>query len=165
VAKPVAAVLDQIDRQFAPQVLVIPRGSKVSFPNSDTVAHQVYSISPARRFELPLYSGKAAVPQEIFDREGVVSVGCNIHDQMRAYIYVVDAQYFGRADKDGRWSLPNIEPGEYQLTIWHPRARAPAPVLEQRVTVGADGAQLKLRAAAPLKLRSESQLPSNWDLY
>jgi plastocyanin len=165
VARPVAAVLDQVDRQFTPHVLVIPRGSKVSFPNSDSVAHQVYSISQAKRFELPLYSGKAAVPQQGFDREGIVSVGCNIHDQMRAYIYVVEAQYFGRADKDGRWSVANVEPGDYQLTIWHPRSRAPSPVLEQRVTIGAEGAQLKLRAATPLKLRSESQIPSNWDVY
>ena len=105
------------------------------------------------------------MPQESFDREGVVSVGCNIHDQMRAYIYVVEAQYFGRADKDGRWSVPNVEPGDYRLTIWHPRSRTPAPVLEQRVTIGTNGAQLKLRAATPLKLRSESQIPANWDAY
>jgi plastocyanin len=165
IARPISAVLDQIDRQFSPRVLVLPLGSKVTFPNSDTVAHQVYSISPAKRFELPLYSGKAVPPPETFDREGVVSVGCNIHDQMRAYIYVVGAQYFGRADKDGRWSAANVEPGEYQLTIWHPLSRSPAPVLEQRVTIGADSAPLKLRAAKPLKLRSESQVPSNWDAY
>jgi plastocyanin len=163
-ARPVPAVLDQVHRQFTPHVLVIPAGSRISFPNSDTVAHQVYSFSPAKRFELPLYSGKA-VPQQTFEREGVVSVGCNIHDQMRAYIYVVAAQYFGRADKDGRWSVPNVEPGVYQLTIWHPRSRSQSPVLEQRVTIGADGAQLKLHAAAPLKLRSEAQVPSNWDRY
>jgi plastocyanin len=164
-ARPVSAVLDQVDRQFAPHVLVVPVGSKVTFPNSDTVAHQVYSISPAHRFELPLYSGKAVPPPETFGQEGIVSVGCNIHDPMRAYIYVVEAQYFGRADKDGRWTVPNVEPGEYQLTIWHPRSRAQVPVLEQRVTIGADGAQLKPRATGPLKLRSETQVPANWDVY
>ncbi len=163
-SRPIPTVLDQVHRQFTPHVLVIPLGSKVSFPNSDTVANQVYSFSPAKRFELPLYSGKA-VPQESFDREGVVTVGCNIHDQMRAYVYVVEAQYYGRADEVGRWSVPNVEPGEYQLTIWHPLSRAQKPVLEQRVTVGAQGAPLKLRAAAPLKLRSESQVTSNWDAY
>jgi plastocyanin len=164
-ARPIAAVMNQADRQFMPHVLVIPLGSKVSFPNGDTVAHQVYSFSAAKRFELALYSGKAVPPPETFEREGVVSVGCNIHDQMRAYIYVVAAQYFGRADKDGRWSVPNVEQGEYQLTIWHPLSRGSGPVLEQRVTIGADGASLTLRAARPLKLRSESQVPSNWDAY
>jgi plastocyanin len=164
-ARPIPAVLDQVHRQFAPHVLVIPRGSKVSFPNSDTVAHQVYSFSPAKRFELPLYSGKTVPPPETFDREGVVSIRCNIHDQMRGYIYVVEAQYFGRADKDGRWSVPNVEPGEYMLTIWHLLSRAPGPVLEQRVKIGANEVPLKVRAAAPLKLRSESKVPSNWDVY
>jgi plastocyanin len=160
---PAPAVMDQIARQFAPHVLVIPVGSRVTFPNSDTVAHQVYSFSPAKRFATPLYSGKAWL--ESFDREGVVTLGCNIHDQMRAYVYVVEAQYFGRADATGHWSLANVEPGEYQLTIWHPLSRTQKPVLEQRVTVGAAGAQLTLRAAAPLKLRSESQVPANWDVY
>src|SRR5688500_9471920 len=64
------AVMAQVHRQFAPHVLVIPVGTRVTFPNSDTVAHQVYSFSPAKRFETPLYSGKAW--QESFDREGVV---------------------------------------------------------------------------------------------
>ncbi len=101
----------------------------------------------------------------LFDNEGIVTLGCNIHDQMRAYVYVVEAQYYGRADHDGRWSAANIEPGEYKLTIWHPLSRTQSPVLEQRVTVAAEGAHLKLRAAAPLKLRSESQVPANWDAY
>ena len=163
-AKPVSAVMDQIDRQFVPHVLVIPVGSKVVFPNSDTVSHQVYSFSPARKFQLPLYSGKP-YPPVLFDKEGIVTLGCNIHDQMRAYVYVVEAQYYARADHDGRWSVPDVQPGQYTLTIWHPLSRAQRPVLEQRVTIGPDGSNLTLHAAAPLKLRSESQVPANWDVY
>lgn len=163
-AAPVPAVMDQVDRQFAPHVLVIPVGSPVSFPNSDSVSHQVYSFSPAKRFSLPLYDGKPYRPV-LFDKEGLVTLGCNIHDQMRAYVYVVEAQYYGRADHEGRWSVANAEPGEYELTIWHPLSVPQSPVLKQRVTVGADGAHLKLRAAAPLKLRRESRVPSNWDVY
>jgi hypothetical protein len=153
-----------MDRQFAPHVLVVPVGSPISFPNSDSVSHQVYSFSATKRFQLPLYRGKA-YPPVLFDREGVVTLGCNIHDQMRAYVYVVEAQYFGRADRDGRWAAGDVEPGEYLLTIWHPQSRAQSPVLEQRVTVAAAGTQLLLRAAMPLKLRSESQVPANWDVY
>jgi plastocyanin len=164
IAKPARAVMDQVDRQFSPHVLVIPVGSPVSFPNSDSIAHQVYSFSPAHRFQLQLYQGKPYKP-EVFTTPGVVTLGCNIHDQMRAYVYVVEAQYYGRADHEGRWSLPNVEPGEYQLTIWHPQSRTQEPVLEQRVTVGDDGVHLKLRAALPLKLRAESQVPANWDVY
>jgi hypothetical protein len=84
---------------------------------------------------------------------------------MRAYVYVVEAQYFARADRDGRWSVPNVEPGEYRLTIWHPLSRSQVPVLEQRVTVMPSGTKVTLRAATALKLRSESRVPSNWDVY
>jgi plastocyanin len=163
VAKPAPALLDQVDRQFAPHVLVVPVGSSITFPNTDSVSHQVYSFSATKRFELPLYRGKV-YPPVLFDRQGVATIGCNIHDQMRAYVYVVEAQYFGRANAEGRWS-PDVEPGEYALTIWHPQSRTQSPVLEQRVTIPATGAKLTLRAAAPLKLRSESQVPANWDVY
>jgi plastocyanin len=164
IAKPAPAVMDQIDRQFAPHVLVIPVGSPVQFPNSDSVAHQVYSFSPAHPFKLELYQGKPYKP-EVFGAPGIVTLGCNIHDQMRAYVYVVEAQYFGRADHDGRWSVTNVEPGDYQLTIWHPLSRTQKPVLDQRITIKADGAKLTLRAATKLSLRSESQVPANWDVY
>jgi plastocyanin len=165
VARPVAAaVLDQIDRQFVPNVLVIPVGSQVVFPNSDSVSHQVYSFSAAKKFQLPLYRGKP-YPPVLFDREGVITLGCNIHDQMRAYVYVVEAQYFGRTDASGAWSASDVEPGEYQVEIWHPMSRVQKPVLEQVVRVPANGLNLTLRAAVPLRLRGESQQPSNWDAY
>lgn len=164
VAKPIAAAMDQVDQQFVPKVLVIPVGSQVVFPNSDSVSHQVYSFSPAKKFQLPLYRGKP-YPPVLFDREGVVTLGCNIHDPMRAYVYVVEAQYFGRTDGAGSWTIGDVEPGEYRIEIWHPLSRVQRPVLEQVVTVPATGMKLALRAAMPLKLRSESQQPSNWDIY
>lgn len=164
VAKPAAAVVDQVDRAFVPKVLVIPVGSQVVFPNSDSVSHQVYSFSPAKKFQLPLYRGKP-YPPVLFDRAGVVTLGCNIHDQMRAYVYVVEAQYFGRTDASGTWNAGDVEPGEYRVEIWHPLSRVQRPVLEQTITVPAGGAKLTLRAAMPLKLRSDSQQPSNWDVY
>lgn len=162
-ARPVVGRIDQVDLAFVPHVLVVPVGSTITFPNRDKVSHQVYSFSPAKRFQLPLYRGTP--DPQVFGRAGVVTLGCNIHDQMRAYVYVVDAQYFGRTDADGRWSAMDVEEGQYQVEIWHPRSRAQQPVLEQRVMVGADGARLLLRAGAPLKLRSVSQVPANWDAY
>jgi plastocyanin len=164
VARPTAAVLDQVDRRFVPNVLVIPVGSQVVFPNSDSVSHQVYSFSPVKKFQLPLYRGKP-YPPVMFDREGVVTIGCNIHDQMRAYVYVVEAQYYGRTDVQGSWNATDVEPGDYRIEIWHPLSRVQRPVLEQAVTIPANGIKLTLRAAVPLKLRSESQQPSNWDAY
>lgn len=162
-ARPISGTIGQEDLAFIPHVLVVPVGSTVSFPNNDTVSHQVYSFSPARSFKLPLYRGTP--PPVTFDRAGVVTLGCNIHDQMRAHVYVVEAQYFGRTDAQGRWSAPDVQPGQYQLEIWHPRSRVQRAVAEQRVTVDADGARLVIRAATALKLRSESQVPANWDAY
>lgn len=162
-ARPVPGTIAQDDLAFIPHVLVVPVGSTVSFPNNDKVSHQVYSFSPARSFKLPLYRGTP--PPVTFDRAGVVTLGCNIHDQMRAHVFVVEAQYFGRTDAGGRWSAPDVEPGEYQLEIWHPLSRVQRAVVEQHVAVGAGGAQLVIRAAAALKLRSESQVPANWDAY
>lgn len=164
IARPTAAVLDQVDLKFVPNVLVIPVGSQVVFPNSDSVSHQVYSFSPVKKFQLPLYRGKP-YPPVLFDRAGVATLGCNIHDQMRAYVYVVEAQYYGRTDARGDWSAADVEPGEYQVQIWHPLSRVQRPVLEQVVSVPAAGLSLTLRAAMPLKLRGESQQPSNWDVY
>lgn len=163
-ANPLQAMMDQLDLQFVPHVLVVPRGSSVSFRNSDKVSHQVYSFSPAKRFELPLYRGDPREPQ-VFDRDGVVTLGCNIHDQMRAYVYVIEGQYYGRTDAQGRWTASDVAPGEYTATIWHPRSRTQGPVLEQKIVVGTAGAPHVLRAMAKLKLRSESQVPANWDAY
>jgi plastocyanin len=164
IANPIDAVMDQADRQFVPHVLVVPTGSRVSFPNSDSVSHQVYSFSPPKRFQLPLYRGKAH-PPVLFDQPGIVTVGCNIHDQMRAYVYVVDAQYFGRTTADGSFAVADVAPGEYRVQIWHPRARDLRPLVDERVRIDTAGMQLTLRVPMPLKLRPESQVPPNWDAY
>ncbi len=79
------AVMIQEDKQFSPFVLPVQIGTTVDFPNHDTFRHQVYSFSPAKRFELKLY-GAPQVGTQIFDKEGVVSLGCNIHDNMLAYV-------------------------------------------------------------------------------
>ncbi|HET9863681.1 MAG TPA: hypothetical protein VFP37_09590, partial [Steroidobacteraceae bacterium] len=89
-ASPVKTIMDQVDLAFVPDVLVIPVHSTVQFPNSDAVAHQVYSFSSARQFQLPLYRGKPYPPVQ-FDQPGVVTLGCNIHDNMLGYIVVTDA--------------------------------------------------------------------------
>src|SRR5215472_9035330 len=127
-AAPVHAVMDQVNRSFAPDLLVIPVGSTVEFPNSDTVSHQVYSFSPAKRFQLPLYKG-ATHPPVVFDRAGLVVLGCNIHDGMVGYIDVTDAPYFGKTDGTGTLRLTNLSPGAYQLVLWGPRIADPASSL------------------------------------
>ena len=127
------ATMDQKDRMFVPHVLPIQTGTWVEFPNSDNIRHQVYSLSPAKRFQLPLYTGKPAFPIQ-FNTAGVVALGCNIHDQMSAFIIVVDTPYFAKADA-GRASLRDLGAGQYTLHVWYPDMRKEPP--PQIVTVGA----------------------------
>jgi plastocyanin len=113
------AVMDQIDRTFVPHVLPVQTGTWVEFPNSDNVRHQVFSVSPARRFSTPLYVGKPARPLQ-FPTAGVVALGCSVHEQMSAYIVVVDTPFFATTGEDGRALLNGIPAGRYQLKVWHP---------------------------------------------
>jgi plastocyanin len=128
-------IMDQRLSQFAPGVLPITVGSLVVFPNSDNIRHQVYSFSPAKVFDLPLYAGTPAAPLR-FDTPGVVVIGCNIHDWMIGYIVVLDTPYFAKTDGTGAAAL-SLPPGRYRLRIWHPRLSGP-PVEEPLVVTDAD---------------------------
>ena len=119
------AEMDQVDANFLPGVLPITVGTRVRFPNSDNTLHQVYSFSPTKRFELPLYSGRAAEPI-LFDTAGVVAVGCNIHDWMIGHIVVLDTPYFARTDAAGHARI-EAPSGRYRLDVWHARANPPLP--------------------------------------
>jgi plastocyanin len=118
--KPGHEVVDQINLEFVPHVKPILVGSPVYFPNKDHVRHHVYSFSPAKRFELPLYAGTPAEPV-VFDRPGIVTIGCNIHDWMIGYIYVAETPYLARTGADGRARLENLPAGRYVIRVWHPR--------------------------------------------
>lgn len=116
------AIMDQQDKEFVPHVLPVYVGTPVSFPNRDNIRHHVYSFSPTKRFELPLYIGTPAAPV-VFDKPGVVVLGCNIHDWMLGYIYVLATPYFARTAPDGRARLGDPPPGSYEARVWHPRMR------------------------------------------
>jgi len=164
-APPVQAIMDQLNRSFVPDLLVIPTGSTVGFPNSDSVNHQIYSFSPAKRFQLPLYRGKP-YPPVLFDQPGVVTLGCNIHDSMVAYVVVTDAPFFGRTNTTGSWTA-EVPDGRYQVTIWHPRLRDSDPkVLQGEVTVGdPNGGTLTLHLVKQLKPAPLEGRPHSWDVY
>jgi plastocyanin len=129
-----SAIMDQKNRSFVPHVLVVQTGTSVSFPNSDNIRHQVYSFSPAKRFQIPLYEGTPAEPIT-FDKAGVLTLGCNIHDQMSAYIVVVDTPYFA-STTEGRAVLDGLPAGTYTVHVWRAGARQSPP--PQEVTVEAD---------------------------
>jgi hypothetical protein len=110
--------IDQVNREFVPPDTVVQAGTPVEFPNSDNIRHSVYSFSPAKVFTLKLYAGKPSNPV-VFDKPGIVVLGCNIHDSMVAWVLVVDTPYFARTDSSGVATLTGLAPGEYQLRAWH----------------------------------------------
>lgn len=133
--KPPKAIIDQIKRRFVPLVSVVQTGTAVAFPNRDNIEHDVYSFSPAKRFELHLYHGIPAKPV-VFDKPGLVVMGCNIHDQMIAYLLVVDTPWFAKTDEHGRASIDNVPSGAYRLTAWHYRMAESEPRPSHDVEAG-----------------------------
>lgn len=144
------ATIAQVAKQFEPLVSVVTTGTSVQFPNRDKVRHHVYSFSPAKTFELKLYTGTEANPV-VFDKPGVAVLGCNIHDQMAAWVVVVDSPYFGRSTETGLVGLRNVPTGTYRLRVWHPQLPVGAPATDQAVDVGAASLSLTVRPlrAAP----------------
>ena len=142
---PVAVEIVQQQRTFSPLVTVVQTGASVSFPNRDTVRHQVYSFSPAKTFELRLYAGVPVAPL-IFDKPGLVVLGCNIHDRMVAYVMVVDTPWYGKTADNGVVRIEGLPPGEYRVSVWHPRMTATAAPRTVLVT-----SDMRIDAIAELK--------------
>ncbi|HEY2145439.1 MAG TPA: hypothetical protein VGH12_05165 [Steroidobacteraceae bacterium] len=136
-AKPPADAVDQVDKQFVPYVKPVFVGATVRFPNSDNIRHQVYSFSPAKKFELPLYGGSNATPV-VFDKPGVVVLGCNIHDWMIGYIYVSDTPFFAKTGAAGTAIITGLPAGEYTVRVWHPNLAHAEDTTNRRVTLNAD---------------------------
>jgi plastocyanin len=144
-------IMDQRNLQFVPGVLVVQTGTAVDFPNSDQVRHQVYSFSEAKTFQLGLYAGRAHDPV-IFNRAGLVTLGCNIHDSMLGYIYVTDSPWFGRTGADGTLRLHDLPPGDYTVRVWHELLDESGPQLSSslRLAEGA-AANVSFRLTRPLR--------------
>lgn len=128
---------------FVPGTLIVARGSSVAFPNLDSVRHSVYSFSKAARFEIDLY-GRDQSRSQSFPIAGTVALGCNIHDQMRGYIRVVATPFAAKTDQNGIVRLSGMAAGGHQLTVWHPRARAPGGELKRALAVGAGSSSQKI---------------------
>jgi plastocyanin len=135
-----SVAIDQVNKRFVPRVTILRTGTAVTFPNSDKIRHQVYSFSAAKTFDLKLYAGS---PKEevVFDKPGLVVLGCNIHDSMVGFVAVVDSPYFGKVPSSGEIAL-DLPPGRYGIRLWHPNlATPPAP---KEITVGAAAQTLSL---------------------
>ena len=135
-ARPAVAI-EQFDREFVPYVTAVQVGTTVTFPNRDPILHHVYSFSPAKPFEIKLYTGKSPM-EVVFDKPGVVTLGCNIHDWMIGYVLVVPTAHFARTDAQGVAKLRDMPAGAYDVHAWHPQQRAALP--PQRLTLDAPSA-------------------------
>jgi plastocyanin len=159
------ASMDQHDLQFVPHLLVVQTGTEVAFPNGDVVSHHVYSFSETKPFELPLYKGDEAPPQ-LFDRPGVVVLGCNIHDGMLGYIVVVDTPHFAKTNEQGVALIDDVPSGDYVIAAWTPRVRSADLPPTQQVAATEGAAAVEIRIAgrlAPAHDHGPSSL--TWDRY
>lgn len=147
--KPQEAEIVQVDSEFVPKLSVVVVGTPVSFPNRDAVRHHVYSFSTPKRFELPLYRG---VPREpvVFDKAGVVVLGCNIHDWMVAYVYVSESPHFARSDGRGVAEIGDLPPRRYAVRAWHAQLDGDESATQVAVDVPR-GARAEIAFTLPLK--------------
>jgi plastocyanin len=149
---PRPGVMDQVNKEYLPLVVAVQVGAAVTFPNRDNIRHHVYSFSPAKPFELKLYSGTPAKPV-VFDKPGPVVLGCNIHDWMVGYIYVVDTPYFAKTDNTGSARLDGVPAGDYELHTWHPYMKSePAPLALKLVEGKVESASFRVELAPPQKV-------------
>lgn len=145
-ARKARATILQQDREFSPYLTIVQTGAAIEFPNRDAFKHHVYSFSQPKIFEIKLYAGKPARPV-VFDKPGIVALGCNIHDWMEAYVLVVDTPYFARTGADGRARIANVPAGPYRLKLWHPRLTPDLPARD--ISMGEEAVRLTLQAAVP----------------
>jgi plastocyanin len=120
-AIPVQAVMQQIGRRFVPDLLVIPAGSTVAFPNLDPIFHNVFSLSKPRLFDLGNYV-KGDSRSVTFPKPGIVYVNCHLHPNMAAAIVVTPNRWYAKAEGNGQFALHDVPPGEYTAVAWHKAA-------------------------------------------
>jgi plastocyanin len=112
-------VVAQKDLAFRPPLLAIEAGTKVNFPNEDDTYHNIFSYSPAKRFDLGRYPPEENPPPSIlFDKPGLVTLRCDIHEHMRGLILVLATPYFAITDGQGHFRLTNLPAGHYLLKAW-----------------------------------------------
>lgn len=149
------ARLTQKDKRFSPELLVVPVGSNVEFPNRDPFFHNVFSLFEGKRFDLGLYQA-GETRQVRFDREGVSYIFCNIHSEMHAVVIALSTPYYTVSRTDGEFMIPDVPPGNYQMHVWYERA-APEALqrLSQTVSVPDHALELPLLRVQEVRLAAE----------
>ena len=135
--------IDQRNETFLPQVTIVPKGGHIVFANNDQTTHQVYSFSAAKQFEITLAKGEKSSPIA-FDNAGVAALGCNIHDHMIAYAFVADSPWAALTGSDGKVSLADVPPGNYQVQVWHPKFPPGRQPPSLRASLSGDAARMSI---------------------
>ena len=138
----------QQNLQFHPFITIVPVGADVSFPNLDPTKHHVYSFSQAKRFELKLFARDQSRTVH-FDKAGVVALGCNIHDQMSAFIVITDSAWTARTNAQGMAVFGDAPNAPARITVWHPWLRAPGGLIQQAIGAGQRSASFSIRLRPP----------------
>jgi plastocyanin len=129
------AEMEQQNRRFSPDLVVIPAGASVSFPNFDPIFHNVFSLSKAKSFDLGNYS-KGQTRMVTFPKPGIVAVYCHLHPNMTGTIVVTPNQWGVRVDAAGHYTLADVPPGKYTVVAWHKTGGTFRKTIE--VTAGKD---------------------------
>ncbi len=124
-------ILDQVNLTFTPHVLPVLAGTRVAFPNRDEIRHNVFSPTAISKFNLGTYP-RGATRYYVFDKPGPVTVLCNVHAEMSAYVVVTETPYFATTDKTGKFAIPNVPPGNYVLKAWHEKSKPASMEIEVR---------------------------------
>jgi plastocyanin len=143
---PEKSLIDQRHETFLPLVVVVRKGGEVVFTNNDVTMHQVYSFSPIRQFQFEIDKGRISKPV-VFDKPGVAAIGCNIHDNMVAYVFVADAPFAVVTDAGGHAEIHDVPDGRYFAGVWHPQLRVGRKPAPSALTVGGGHANLSLSVA------------------
>ena len=145
--------IDQRSETFIPLVTIVPKGGHIIFANNDQTTHQVYSFSSVKQFEITLARGEKS-PPIAFDNSGVAALGCNIHDHMIAYAFVADSPWTVLTGADGRGTIAEVPPGNYEAQVWHPKLPPGRAIPSLKASLSGDTTRLTVN----IKLLSASTM-------
>lgn len=145
------AIMDQQNKVFVPHVLAVSVGTKVSFPNTDTVNHYVYSFSDTKKFQFKLFKTDPSLHDIIFEKAGLVTLGCNIHDPMLGYIFIAPTDFVGVTNNAGQVQLDLPDHAEYAVMIWHEYSNEKLEKLTQNIATPHKDSPIQIRFLNELK--------------
>jgi plastocyanin len=120
-AAPKTEQIEQRNRRFVPDLVVVPVGSSVSFPNMDPIFHNIYSLSKPKSFDLGAYD-KGESRTVSFPKPGIVEIYCHLHPNMEATVVVTPNRWYAQPDRNGQYRIPDVPPGQYTIVAWHKTA-------------------------------------------